>query len=658
MKKWIGLPTAVIMVAGILLSGCAAPASSQAEAAGFNKPDKVMTGGKPSETQNINVKEITSAKEGENTVIDIKLIYGSRNSDRDEARLNDIPEYEISCLGSPERLAVKLKDIAYYDYDETKAAGGIVQYVFKKTAAQDGDFFELYFNLAQSAAYRVDAEEDGLKITLHPLTTEEQTGFFVTLDDFDDEKLPADIGMTPTMCADGQNVVLISTMFKTRDEAESFKTAIQQKLQDIRAIPMDVVQLAAGELPPYSDKIDTMELTQIPIIKQNGKEHALDLMISDGAYLCTAPDGTVLFSRSYQPEPSVDTSDAPDAEDAPDNPIFKNLWTMDKQGEVRQLDGLSDLTEVLKAAYSPSGRYLGVQVVESNNITMYVYDTKDKKLLNMGEEGLGDTDDFAWDSAKDALYSVSGTEDSKQLMVCDFTGDYTPQALEEQGIESGQIAFANGQIYFADQIQEEIFQFDKATGTRKKLADGPGFLVSPDGKYLAYYKHVSGGGTAPEVQESAEASGPADSGTPADESAAPPDTGAEMEPSAETDDGEEDPSDLLDFVLMDLATGTEKTIVQEADISYDACSFSPDSSKIYFINMNYENDNLANEETYTNPFFAYDIAKGQASLLFTTSSERFFTSSDPNKLYFISALTSGGKDLDVTYTYDFTKSYQ
>ena len=118
MKKCILWAVAMLMLAGILLAGCSSPASSPSTgASGFSAPDKVFKGGTPSNTKNINIKEITAAKQGDDTVLEIKLfIRSSRNSGKDEARINNVPEYEVSCLGTPDRLVLKIKDINFYDF--------------------------------------------------------------------------------------------------------------------------------------------------------------------------------------------------------------------------------------------------------------------------------------------------------------------------------------------------------------------------------------------------------------------------------------------------------------------------------------------------------------------------------------------------------------
>ena len=243
------------------------------------------------------------------------------------------------------------------------------------------------------------------------------------------------------------------------------------------------------------------------------------------------------------------------------------------------------------------------------------FDTASKELYNMGEEGLGDTSDFIWDNTKDVLYSISGTEENKQLMLSDFTKeDHTPEALEEEGMESGRLDFGAGKLYVEDEDQGQIFEFDIASKTRKKLADGMGFLLSPDAKYIAYFKTES----QPEAAASDEES---------------------------TD---EDPSELLDFMLMDTATGTEKTVVTEAGIPYEACAFSADSQKIYFINQNAVEDDAEVDNLYPNQLFAYDIASGQTNVAFKTGAESFSIAKD-NKLYLNCTLLSGENGLDLTY---------
>jgi hypothetical protein len=677
MKKCIWIATALLMTAGILLAGCSA-ASVQGSAAGFYSPDKIIKGGKTSDTLNINVKEIKTSKQGEDTVIDITLLYGSRLSQKDEARISYLPTYEVSCLGMPHRLAVKLSDIYFFDYtdsfDMAAIQKGLVQGVFYKIGSSDNETldaddtqntaaaqstdgtdlfdeaggFELYFNISQSASFKVEETEDSLKITLHPQGAEKQKGFFATLDAFDDYQegyLPADSGFTPTLCKDYENRILISDRFAGKEEAENFKKTAQQKLGSyIIGKFIRIVEQSTGELPEYTTALTADELKTIPVIKTGNTEHTLDMLITDGSYLATAPNGTVLFMRKYQ-EDSVDDSKEEDAdmEEEPVDPIFQRLWVQDAGGSVQALGEAPDFSDIRKVAYSPSGKFIAIMDVGTNNVTLYVYDVATKNTYNMGEEGLGDTDDFTWTTDKDTLYSISGTEESKQLMVCDFSkADHTPQALEEQGIGFGKLELGGGKLYFTDEGEEKIYQYDFATGERKHLTDGPGFVISPDGRYMAYFK------PAPEVAEQPQ------------EDTAVPASATNSQPSVdETDSTDEQDAyigDLRDFVLRDLTTGKETMIVKETQIDKSACSFSADGKKIFFININAETTE-SDESLYINPFFVYDIASGKLQMLFKTVSESFYTTKDPNKLYLVNSLLVGESGLDVTYICDLTKKY-
>lgn len=653
MKKWIWMATFVCFIAGLLLAGCSSPANSLTTGAGdFYTPDQVVKGGSSSETTNINIKEITTTKQNEDTVLEIKLLYGSRNSGKDEAQINNIPEYEVSCLGVPDRLLVRIKGISYYDFDETQVPNGIVQSVIKAPWIYH-EYFDLYFNLSQQAAFKVQEDKDRIKITLRPTNAAPEKGFFATLDAFDeyqDAFLPEDSGFTPTICSDKQAKILISKKFNTQQDAEKFKTDSQKELsQALGGVIIRIVELASGGLPDYSSKIDPQELASIPAIKIGEKETKLDMLLQDGAYLCTAPDGTILFSRSFLTEASAaDTGDEPGEE--PTDPMFYKLWTSDKLGNIHPLENVSDFSEIMKAQYSPSGKYLAILEASTANMTIYTYDTVSKTISNLGEEGLGDSEDFAWDKTQDILYSISGTEENKQLMFNDFTKEnHEPQALEEESVGSSRMAMGEGKLYFQDEENGQILVFDIASKVRRKLADALWFVLSPDDKYMMYFK-----------QKEAAANNATD---------------------GETID------ELVDFVLLDIATGTEKTIVQEADIPDDAYSFSADGKIIYFINQSAmpddsgdtgmeteeaaeptdtgeaEDDNAVTDDTqddfdymYPNKLFAYDIASGQLKELFMTGSEGFHVSGE-NKLYLINKLQNGENWLDVTYIFDPSKDY-
>ena len=181
MKKWIWMTTVVCFIAALLLTACSSPVNSAAAgAAGFHKPDQVVKGGSPSETTNINIKEITTTQNR-------MRIPCWRSSFCTEAAIPEktkrkstaIPEYEVSCLGVPDRLLVRIKGISYYDFDETKVPNDMVQSVMKVPWVYD-EYFDLYFNLAQQSEFKVEEAKDRIKITLHPTKAAQEKGFFAT----------------------------------------------------------------------------------------------------------------------------------------------------------------------------------------------------------------------------------------------------------------------------------------------------------------------------------------------------------------------------------------------------------------------------------------------------------------------------------------------
>jgi hypothetical protein len=628
MKKFLWIILAVLLVFTAALAGCGSkPTVTNPKASaqgGFYTPDQVYKGGQPfSEKGKVNVKEMSITKQGSDTVIEMKFLYGSKDAGVNEQRVNHVPEYEVSTLPLPERLVVKVGDIDFYDYAEKDYTfDGQVKGIMD---AMREDSYTMYFALSGAADYKVEETAESIKITLRSAEAPKAQGYFATLNAYSDFQNPGDAsvydGFTPTLCSDGTSRILISKMFASQADAEKFRDEAQTKLENV---VISVVQLATGELPEVVEG----DIGAMKVVKKGSAAYPLPLLVNDGIYLCESPEGQVLFARNTDAEEAATDDGEDNGEDGEidENPMIQKLMLVDAKGTEQPVADSSEFSNITKALYSSDGKYIAILDNDNDNRILYVCNTETNEVLNMGEEGLGTlTDDFVWNSEKDVLYSISGNftdegEENKQLMMTDFTkSDYKPAALEEQSIASGKMGFAGGKVYFSDDTDNglEIYTYDPVTDTRTKLADGADFTLSPDGKYMEYLVASASSGSS---------------------------------------DSEDQ---YFDIMLLNLSTSEKKVLAEKATVPEEGsyCGFTADSSKFYYIN-NTPEDTPGLDNTFDQQVYCYDMASGTSKLEFLTTSESFVVPKESGKLYLnVVYSTDDNNGLYVTYVYDANKDY-
>ena len=122
------------------------------------------------------------------------------------------------------------------------------------------------------------------------------------------------------------------------------------------------------------------------------------------------------------------------------------MWIIETNGKKTQLE-LPYFYSVEKAAASADGRYIAILDSGIENKVLYVYDTQEGMLRNLGEEGLGRlTTSFAWDPEQPVIYAMTG-EDSLQLKKYDVTQPGAVEGVEEQPGADSKIELAGGKVY-------------------------------------------------------------------------------------------------------------------------------------------------------------------------------------------------------------------
>ena len=325
MRKFVRI-IAIVLVAA-LLSGCASSNSQETAM-------QSASGGSAITAENINLKDINIAANADETVVTLSLINGSRNSDIPETKLLGLPEYSVVQLSSPYRIMITLQNIIYWDYFQkgSWAYSDFLLSLFQEAPAAN-DSLIIYLQLSGPAEFTTEESEGDLTIRLKPTEAEIGSKYYCVSNSFNEHQegtWPEVIDMTPVLCSDHTNKLLISQPFDTMEEAESYRDSINAELQS--ALPgnsLSVIELAAGALPDYSD-IDYSAAERKSVIMKDGEAASTPLLLQNGRYLATSPDGRIAFSRSYRSEaPTVQQDEYLNSE---------KLWMLDTNGRVLSVD--------------------------------------------------------------------------------------------------------------------------------------------------------------------------------------------------------------------------------------------------------------------------------------------------------------------------------
>jgi len=578
--KMISLILTMIMLASLL--GACASAAGQPTTGGVKKP-----------ADNINLKNIKISVTGSQTVITLSLLSGSRLEGYPETKLTHLPNYEITDLDQPYRLKISLDDISFWDYEQKSSwdFSGLVSGLFQEVPANNNSLI-IYIQLSQKAEYSVQEAEGNLTITLKSGAESGGSAYYCVADAFFEHQegnWPEDIDMTPVLCADNQNKLLISKPFPSQSAAEGYQKQVKDELdKKLQGKTVSVVQLTAGTLPDFVSDIDYSSAEKRGVLLVDDRIVQTTVLLNNGRYLASSPDGTIAFSRTYQ------SGDAAAEQDA--YLTSEKLWTLDKSGRMQNVD-TPEFFGIDKAGYSFDGRYLALLDVSIDNRVLYVYDFSAGKLYNMGEEGLGSqTTSFAWSDTADDLYAMSGN-DSMQLHLCSFAddGSFKIGGIEEQAGAEGSLAVSGKRIFFADSVAKKVYEIGSV---RYEMGSGINLTASPDGKKLLILDTRTG----------------------------------------------KDDQVLTDLKLYDLEADKTTSIVTGAEID-DFC-FGNDG-KVYYTNESVPQPT----DGYPYGLYAYDVDAGGPPELVALSSTPDMASAN-GKLYFIEYIGEGDNGFYATYAYD------
>lgn len=612
-KKSSVILLSILLILSVLVTACTGEGQPSAAQAKDTPINGIVSGGDGSLGENINLQNISVEQQGENTVITLHFLSGSRIAGVNESKISSVPQYTTQLLPAPYRLEVDLS-VSFWDYAQnSETYGSSVLNGLFNTIHSGNNKLSVFFQLNENVEASVREDADKLVFTLTPKKTTVQNAYYVGLnayEAYEQNLVPEDTGLTPTMCEGLKDIILISKPMK--DAASASKLVEEVNLKIASAVPAKKAysfEMSTDALPEYNKDADAESVKEEPVILKDGMPTPLPVLVENGRYLCMTPDGNTVYARSYVPNSGEDTEQV----------LKEKLWLLETNGKKTQLE-LQDFYGVEKAEVSADGRYLGILDSGIENKVLYVYDMQEKLLHNLGEEGLGSiTTSFAWDGEKPVIYAMSGSgspggADALQLVKYDFS---KPEGERVDGLggdtpgADSKISFVNGKIYYVDKAADEaegagiIYSVDANTAERVQVAQGVDFAVSKDGNNIA--------------------------------SVVPVRQVSEAEPDSETF--------TLNVVITNLATGAQSEVLSGTSGEGTGLAFDANNDTLYISTPSYDGVSA----DYPFAILKYTISTAQPELMEYSKTEKILPGVNPGELYIINYYSQNDDSFYVTY---------
>jgi len=591
----------ILVLCFAALFGCADGAQ---EKKGEIRKGESLSGGDAALQENTNLKDMTVEQQGADTVITMSFLSGSRNEGVSESKLSSVPEYRVKLLNDPARMQVDL-NIDYSDYaSQSEWFTDSVIYGTFKTIFPDST--SVYFQLDEDVQAMVSEEEDKLVIRLEPAGSSAKTLYYAGInayEEFSQNLIPAELGLTPTMCEGLADIMMISDPFTDEETAQQRAGSIDEKMKEVApSKKARVFALSTDQLPSFAqdEQQEDAGAAASTVLMLNGSALAMQTLVENGKYLSTTPQGSILFARSYVPSTQEDLEQV----------VKERMWMLDSSGKMTQFE-LPDFYDVQKAETSSDGKYLAILDAGLESNVLYVLDTESGMLHNLGEEGFGNqTTSFVWDNERPVIYAMTGSG-TLQLTKYDFSveeGSRINSVEEMPGAES-KIQLVGDLIYFADKdaaLDEEqgvrgvIYAVNKNTGARSTVGEGVDFTIAPDGSHMA--------ALVPQ---------------PVD-----------------------DQQEALSLQITSLMAEDEPTPVPDSTF-LEAYGFGTDGDTLYYTTREYEGVT----EEYPIALLKYTLSTGQSELLAYSKTGRFVPGKGAGELYVIDYNIQDFNNFYTTYVY-------
>lgn len=486
----------LIYICSILLIGCdsnnktvtaSGPQNPASEITGLYEQQQIVKGGQASSSLNLADIQIRTIIQDETELI-LTFAQGSPTIDKTIIPSKSVPKYETSFAKGVNRMILSMEGISYWSYQlyENELVNSLISGIFVQRPV-DRNISFIYINSNTDYAYKVEESRNQLIITFHKLPTDTQeTLYYTTLNAFDEyEKGSFDenFNMQPTICADGENIILISSPFNSKEAAQSFADENYALIDSI--VPgkkFTIVELKSFDLPTFSEELGLIEVANTPIGYRDGTALSFNPLIKNGRFMDFNSNNSEYVYA--QPNTILGAQEG-------DVFSFEYLYKTDVSGKLQERLLDYQFSSINSAKFSYDSKY--VAFVEQNDVLrmLQILSLEDGKLYIPAEDGFGiDTASFVWADDKNILYAINGEFQSKQLLSYDLSDpdNVRVKGIFEQEFSESILQLKGSKIYYAERDNEslnsQICIIDINTGSIEKLADGYSFLLSPDGKRL------------------------------------------------------------------------------------------------------------------------------------------------------------------------------
>lgn len=484
------------------ITGCDSGGAASVETGIPQASDGSYAGGQ--QADNVNLKSISVESQGDDTIVSLSFVSGSRNSgEGDESSIDYVPEYKAYMQKDHARFVVEIPNLRWWDFERDSAytAADLTNTKIKGVfglATYNERPYQLYLQLDEDSNVIVTESSNTITIKFSPKDTTSQEKYYVLANayyDYKDGNIAQSYGLTPTLCDDSQHKVLISEPFDSESKANELKAKILDELgviisdEDIK-----VSKLATDKLPTFDFTKDEMAVYDVAVYAKIGdsQKQKAEITIPGGYYLSTSSDCTQI---AYKKRVEIQDNSSDQIEE---------LWVINNSDNSKQKIG-DEYNGIYSAKFSSDGKkiaFLDIDIYSNYSASeLYVYDFGTKELRNLSEEGLGSVSTYAWGDNSNTLYTVSqlGVENVAQLLKCDLTkssGDMVT-SVRDQAVTpnyDGGLTYANSKLYLRDYDAQSddfiIYEIDPSGAQWNKLANGVIFNISPDGKYMFVESYI------------------------------------------------------------------------------------------------------------------------------------------------------------------------
>ena len=599
----------LIYILAFIFSGCSGdgklveatgPQEPTSEIKGFYEQQQVVSGGVGGTS--LNLADIKIEAESQDvTHVTLSFGQGSPAEDRSFIPSRQTPVYSTSFVAGVNRMVLTLEGVSYFSYKiyEDEIASSPISGIFAQRPVNT-DQSKLYINIAAEYAYKVEEINNQIIITIHKVAiAAENKQYYVTLDafsEYEDGILGEYFPMTPTICMDGENVVLISQPFCTRDEAQQYiDLNTDNFVQLLPGKKYDLIELSAAELPQFSRESGLEEVANTPIGRKEGIEQTFPPLITNGRFLCYNTDGSAFVFA----QPNIIYGDQ-----AGDTFSFEYLYMEETETGVKERLIENQFNSIIDASFSHDSKYIAF--IEQNDVLrkLQILSLEDGKLFIPADDSFGiDTASFVWHDTKNILYAINGEFQSKQLLSYDLTDpeNVVVSGVFEQEFSESILQIKGDKIFYADKDSEsmtsDICKVTIGDGLCEKIAQGNTFLLSPGGSMLAINDMTEEGG-----------------------------------------------SEIYRLRVLDMETG-EETLVYSGEI-INNITWSKAGSRIYYSVYR----DAGREEAYPYALYYYDVASGRSVYMMDTITSALYPATSDEQVLLMCIFTYKNQPVPVTYT--------